>query len=253
MITNRQAARNISGFLVRAAWAKRRGRINRPPTSISPTVTKLNNSVHPSAASPASCAIGPIAPRKKMIGTIATSWNRRMPSAALPTGVLVPDIGRTSAVEDRASARPRPKAPIGFWPRATSAPAISNPQPISSAAPTPNTVPRICHKRFIESSRPIEKSSRTMPNSAKGSIASRSEMVTWTSHGTRSVSEPRPDGPTTTPTMMKPIIGVMRKRAKSGITMPAAPNITSAFPNASDSIAWIMRNVVPLRCHFVTG
>jgi hypothetical protein len=30
---------------------------------------------------------------------------------------------------------------------------------------------------------------------------------------------------------MKPITGVMRKRAKTGITMPAAPRMTSASPS----------------------
>jgi hypothetical protein len=48
----------------------------------------------------------------------------------------------------------------------------------SSAAPTPNTSRRIVHSRRNDSSSPIEKSSRTIPNSANGSIACGLEMVT---------------------------------------------------------------------------
>jgi len=51
-------------------------------------------------------------------------------------------------------------------------------QPISSAAPTPNTILRIDHRRRSESSRPTEKSRRTIPSSAKGSIRWAFEIVT---------------------------------------------------------------------------
>ena len=55
---------------------------------------------------------------------------------------------------------------------------MSSAEPISSAAPTPNTSRRIAHSRRNDSSSPIENSSRMMPNSANGSIASGLVMVT---------------------------------------------------------------------------
>jgi hypothetical protein len=42
------------------------------------------------------------------------------------------------------------------------------------------------------------------------------------------VSDPRPDGPNATPIRMNPMIGLIRNRAKTGMTIPAAPRITSA-------------------------
>ena len=50
--------------------------------------------------------------------------------------------------------------------------------PSNCAAPSPNTSLRIVHSRPNDSSSPIENSSRTMPNSANGSIPCGSEMVT---------------------------------------------------------------------------
>ena len=55
---------------------------------------------------------------------------------------------------------------------------MKKPPRSNSAAPTPKTNRRMPHKRLKDSSRPIENKSRMIPNSAKGSIASRFEMVT---------------------------------------------------------------------------
>jgi hypothetical protein len=43
-----------------------------------------------------------------------------------------------------------------------------------------------------------------------------------------SVRAPRPLGPTSIPIRMNPMIGLIRMRANAGMTMPAAPRMTSA-------------------------
>jgi hypothetical protein len=60
----------------------------------------------------------------------------------------------------------------------------------------------------------MEKRSRMMPSSAKGAIASGREMVAYSSQGNCCVIAPRPEGPTIIPARMKPMTGLMRKRAK---------------------------------------
>ena len=113
-----------------------------------------------------------------MIGTIARSSNSSIASAARPTGLVVPTKGSTRAVDDKASASPSPTAPAQPWPIRCKASPMTKAETISSAAPTPNTSRRIVHSLRNDSSSPIEKSSRMMPNSANGSIASGFEMVT---------------------------------------------------------------------------
>ena len=94
-----------------------------------------------------------------------------MANAPRPTALVVPTSGSTSAVEDSASASPSPIEPAQFCPSRWSPAPISNAEPISSAAPVPNTSCRIAHNRRNDSSSPIENSSRMIPNSASGSIA----------------------------------------------------------------------------------
>ena len=119
-----------------------------------------------------------------MIGTMAMSSNRSIESAARPTGDDVPEIGSTMAVEDIASARPSAIAPVQYWPIMASTMAMMLPPSRSSSDPSPKTSRRICHKRRNDSSSPIVKRSRMIPNSAKGSSASGSVMVMCLSQST---------------------------------------------------------------------
>ena len=112
-----------------------------------------------------------------MIGTIMISSNSSIDSAARPTGECVPAIGKTIAVEEKASAKPSASAPVQYWPIIDSAIASDVPITRSSIAPSPNTSLRICHRRLKLSSSPMVNSSRMMPNSANGSSASGSDMV----------------------------------------------------------------------------
>ena len=112
------------------------------------------------------------------------------------------------------------------------------PDPSSSAAPTPNTSRRMDHSRPKDSSSPMENKSRMMPNSAIGSTASTSEMVTAASHGAAATWEPRPNGPTATPIRMKPMIGLTPSRANNGMTRPVAPRMTSASDRPRAGAAW---------------
>ena len=230
MTTRRLAERNSSGLLVRAACANSRRNAIRPTTINAATTNTPCHSARTITCQPPPAAWGAIAPSRKIAGTRARSSNSSMASAARPTDVRVPAIGRTNAVDDMASARPIPSAPFQCCPPTDSASASSRAEPMSSSAPRPKTCRRMAHSRSNESSSPTENSSRTMPNSAKGLRRAALVMVTAPSHGNRATSAPSPCGPTRMPTRMKPITGVMRKRAKTGMTIPAAPRITSASP-----------------------
>ena len=113
-----------------------------------------------------------------MIGTIMMSSNNSIDSAARPTGERVPEMGRTIAVEEKASAKPRASAGVKLrsftlpMNRASALPMTSN-----SSAPRPNTSLRICHRRLKDNSSPIANSSKTIPKSANGVSASGSLMV----------------------------------------------------------------------------
>ena len=182
--TSSEAARNSSGLLVRAACANSRGSSKRPPTNRIATVNTARPPTLTNPAQPAAAAIGPSAPSTKMIGTSARSSNSSIANAVRPTGLAVPAIGNTSAVEDRASAIPSAIDPVQASPisRCRPVPRIM-PDAISCAAPVPKTNWRIDHRRLNDSSSPIENSSNTMPNSAKGSIACGSEIVMWYNQG----------------------------------------------------------------------
>src|SRR5688572_12750894 len=53
---------------------------------------------------------------------------------------------------------------------------------------------------------------------------------------------PRMCGPAKIPTMMKPMTGLIRKRAKAGMTIPAAPRMVRASDKAGVMVvAWAMR------------
>ncbi len=164
-----------------------------------------------------------------MIGTIMMSSNSSIDSAARPTGVRVPEIGSTIAVEENARAKPSASAPDGLMlPASPRKAASEEPMMSSSSAPKPNTSLRICHKRLKLSSSPMANNSKTIPKSANGASASGLVIVTCSSQGIRGTNDPSPNGPTATPIRMKPMMGVILKRAKTGMMIPAAPRITSA-------------------------
>ena len=117
MTTSMVAARNSSGLFVCAAWAEQAagaGACRRPAGQLRRCRRKAASRRGWDRRTCA--ATGPIAPRMKMIGTRAISSNRSIESAARPTGPCVPAMGSTSAVDERASARPRPNAPLMLRP-----------------------------------------------------------------------------------------------------------------------------------------
>ncbi len=77
--------------------------------------------------------------------------------------------------------------------------------------------------------------SMLMPSSAIGSIVSGRLSVIAPSSGRWSASMARPNGPTATPTSMKPSTGLSRRRWNSGITMAAAARMISAGLNSPGS------------------
>ncbi len=108
MTTSRLAARNSSGSFARAACAKMRGSRNQPPIASAATTTAPCHRVVSKSSALSPVAVGAKAPSTKMIGTIARSSNSSIEKEARPTADFVPAIGSTSAVEDSASAMPRP-------------------------------------------------------------------------------------------------------------------------------------------------
>ena len=175
--TSSDAARNSSGLLVRAACPNSRGRAKRPRIIIAAMTSPPCHSVVSMPSQPSPAALGAMAPRMKMIGTIMMSSNSSIDSAARPTGECVPAIGSTMAVDENASAKPSASAPVQNCPIIDRAIASELPITSSSIAPSPKTSLRICHSRLKLSSSPIVNSSRMMPNSAKGSSASGSDIV----------------------------------------------------------------------------
>ena len=179
--TSNEMARNSSDFFDRAAWANRAGSRNRPATRMA-RITRVPLSAT-APRLPALAAAPPAAPIRNSIGTSARSSNNSIASAARPTGLWVPLIGSTSAVELIASARLSHNALCVGQSTATRKPPISAAVPSISAAPIPNTIRRIANSRLKLSSRPIPNSSRTIPSSANGVIPSGSVIVTASSHG----------------------------------------------------------------------
>ncbi len=169
MTTSRLADRNSSGLLVRAACANRRGRSSRPNSSIAPTTTTPSSRIFPSAPEigAAARAQAPRGRRRSAPGPDprTAAWRRR---SGRP-GWSFRRAGRTSAVEERVRARPTATAPPGREARSGRAyrPGASA-DSSSSAAPRPKTARRIAHRRRKDSSSPIAKSSRMIPNSANG-------------------------------------------------------------------------------------
>ena len=221
-------ARNNSGFFDRAAWANNAGRTKRPTKRMVTITSVPSTAMRPRLFD----AAPPAAPMRNSIGTSARSSNRSIARAARPTGLCVPDIGNTSAVEDIASANASQSALIGGRLATISAPPINAAVSSISAAPIPNTIFRIATRRRKLSSSPIENSKSTMPSSANGLIPSGSEIDTQSSAGYCPVSAPSPNGPAKMPTRMKPITGLILKRAKVGMTMPAAPKMVIASLSA---------------------
>jgi len=88
-------------------------------------------------------------------------------------------------------------------PAAISMAAITIADNATWARPRPKTSRRVVFNRSHDNSRPIINIRKTTPNSARGPIAARSSIVITASGGQKSVSAPRPDGPTAMPTRMK--------------------------------------------------
>ncbi len=187
MTVSRLIARKISGFLVRAAWANNGLSIMRPTASMAKTTSTPSEAVR--ISSPIS-PWPPISSIRNSIGTSARSSKTSMAKAVRPTGPSVPEMGRTRAVEDMASARPRAMAAGAAVPLTNRPAEMSRAQPISSALPVPSAVrPMLFSRRKLMCS-PAENSSRTMPSSANGSMPSGSLIEKVWSQGWSWASAP---------------------------------------------------------------
>ena len=175
------------------------------------------------------CACGASAPSAKTIGTSARSSNSSIAKAERPTGLAVPTSGSTTAVDDKASAMPSAKAAIqpcaGRW----------MPTPISSAEteqlgradaehqpPHPPQPP----ERQLQPDREEQQDDAELGERLDRVGVGDGDIVEPGQPGRP--ARPSPNGPTRMPIRMKPMTGLIRIRAKAGMTIPAAPRMTSA-------------------------
>ena len=145
--TSRQAARNTSGFLVRAACANRIGSSSLPPNSRPSATAPPSSRVPSSGPTPAVARRRHRAQARRRSGPAQRLRTAACRARRGPTADCVPTSGRTIAVEDSASARPSPIEPGIPCPIRCRPPPMIAAQPRSSAAPTPNTIRRIDHSR----------------------------------------------------------------------------------------------------------
>ena len=169
-----------------------------------------------SDAAPPAC--GAIAPSRNTIGTSARSSNSSMPSADRPTGLWVPTSGSTSAVEDRASARPSADRAGRRLARRRYKPAADQRRASRAARPRRRRTPAGASPTAGGTT--ARARSRTAAGRCRARRTARSRAGWRSSHnGARDasrVSAPRPNGPTSMPIRMKPMTGVIRAARRPG-------------------------------------
>ena len=191
-----------------------------------------------------------------MIGTIARSSNSSIASAERPTGLVVPTSGSTSAVEESASARPSATEPLqALAEHVTARGRASRAQTEQLGRADPEHQPP--HR----------------PQAAEGELepdreeqeddAELGERLDRLGVGDGDIVEPghlaghraEPGRADQQADRMKPMTGLIRNRAKAGMTIPAAPRMTSAslkpevwkLPSPSCLYAGIGRHCQPWR------
>mmetsp|Transcript_31950 Transcript_31950/g.71955 ORF Transcript_31950/g.71955 Transcript_31950/m.71955 type:complete len:412 (-) Transcript_31950:496-1731(-) len=146
-------------------------------------------------------------------GTTARSWKSKMPKEARPCLVAISSLSlricRAKAELERASPAPITTRAAGEIPGKNTSlkMAVTAVHNTICAAPSPKTSLRIETRRSRESSMPISKRKKTIPNSAMCP----STTVSWIS--------PKPEGPMAQPVARNPRMGLRPKVLKSGITV----------------------------------
>ena len=224
-MTRRQAAMNSSGERVRATSWNRGRSARRPATTMRTRAMAACPSARASAPPTSAPSLRPSTAMANSIGATARSWNSSTAKLARPAGVFrrfcSARTGRTTAVEDKASARPTMTEAANGTSRANRMMPMTREEASTWADPSPKTRRRRVRSRSHDSSTPIMNIRKITPNSARCAISDRLPMVKIDTQGTVSASRPRPNGPRIAPAPMKPSTGLMRSRWNSGTTTPA--------------------------------
>mmetsp|Transcript_37280 Transcript_37280/g.100900 ORF Transcript_37280/g.100900 Transcript_37280/m.100900 type:complete len:367 (+) Transcript_37280:1111-2211(+) len=217
---SRMSDRKASCDLDRATTKKILFRINRPMKAIVDSAIEALTMDDESACT----KFCPPPARSGMptsIGTIARSWKSSIPNAARPWRVLSSSLSRrscsTNADDERASPPPITTlaGPATLGKTSGARAAKTSVVTTICAVPNPKTSFLIDTRRSRLSSSPISKRKKTIPSSARASIVC------------RSLTAPRPDGPSTHPDSRKPKMGLMSSILKTGITHAVAISSTS--------------------------
>ena len=143
------------------------------------------------------------------------SWNKRTAKDALPPAVLIRFFSfnncSTIAVEDIARMKPTAIATCHGTRNRSARPETAAAVPRTCAPPRPRIGPRMCHRIAGRNSSPITKSIMTTPNSATC-------ITSWPSVPTN----PKQNGPITTPANRYPKTDPSPSRFASGTEMTAA-------------------------------
>ena len=138
--------------------------------------------------------LNPANPTNSRIGTTAKSWNSRMAKLLRPAGVLRRRLSirswLTKAVDDKASERPNIVAATIVFPNRKATSPIAAALAATCAPPSPNTSLRIAQSCATDNSRPMVKSRKMTPSSAKRRKPSRSLNTKYSRTGMSPESRP---------------------------------------------------------------
>ena len=173
------------------------GRSRNRPASASTTIPMTRGARANRTPKFTPCEPLPITLSATSRGATARSWNSNTEKTARPAGdcsrFFSASAGMATAVEDRASDRPRITATSTRRCRKVIPPPARRAEPTATCKPpSPNTNRRIARSRSHDSSRPMVKSRNTTPNSASCATSAGLATVKAPTQGMRSASAPNP-------------------------------------------------------------
>ena len=180
---------------------------------------------------------------RSIIGTMHRSWKTRMPVATRPCGESIwprsENILSATTVLECTAMKPSITAGLQSRPAMRASPTTSPPITPTCAAPASIKRPPSRATPASDSSRPVTKSSRTMPSSASMSTSS------------ADLTAPRPCGPRTTPASRKPtMLGTLSFCRTKTIGRVAASNTTRSRSMVPCAIAGVLNRRALLRRGF---
>ncbi len=195
----------------------------RPPTTITPMPIKAGiRASRPCAPTPVPALVPASIATVIRIGATARSCASNTAKTPRPDAVRnalrSASTGRTTAVDDRASAIPSVAAPERLALIIRNKAARASEQTAICAAPRPKIMRRIDLSRSNVNSRPMVNSRNTTPNSARAWTLCERIKANPSKTGQVPTRRPTPSGPSNTPTSKKPSTPDTLKRWNRGTT-----------------------------------